>query len=155
MFKIPSKDQSETNKLQGNRLFLHGVKSNKVKSIISSGEMCKEDCTACCKPVCARYASELFNLEVFKSNRLREKTQDRTFMYQKLAYIFVVAEKGMNEKTTTNEIDTDSRGCYIKDGSFKVHSGLLPNNCDGKHCRETIPAYLLVVEVTVEVCVTQ
>ena len=157
MFKIEDKnnDKKEVDKIRGSRLFLHGVKSNNIQNILSSGytdklwsliEKCKEDCLTCMKPFCARYTSESFGTEVCKSIRNFKISADEENTNRKLAYLFVVGGKEMNNKTTTD--DADSQGCYVKDGTFQKQA--MSPNCGFQPSSETVPAYLLVVEPTVE-----
>ena len=69
-------------------------------------------------------------------------------MNKNLVYLFVVADKETSNKIITRKTDKNSRGCYIKDGSFIKPKGSLKYAT--KSSTETIPAYLLVVELTVE-----
>ena len=150
MFRINLKEKKEVDQIQDRRLFLHGVKSNKVENIISSGysdqlwtfnDKCKEDCIYCVKPLCARYTSESFSLESFKSIGNRKTAKDQKYVNKQLVYLFVVADKEMSSKIITKK--TDSRGCYIEDGSFRKHH--FSAKCISKPSTETIPAYLLVL----------
>ena len=70
-------------------------------------------------------------------------------MNKNLVYIFVVADKEMKNKIITRKTDTDSRGCYIEEGTFNKQT--MSANCVSKPSTETIPAYLVVVKRTVDV----
>ena len=159
MFKIDPSDKTEVNQVKGSRLYLHGVKSNNIQNIISSGysdelwsfdKKCKEDCFYCVKPQCARYASQSFSLEISKSIGKCENARNLKlkFLNQEFAYIFIVGAKEVDEKTITTKVDKDRRECYIKDGSFRIETDI--SLCVGIPSRKAVPAYLLIVEVTDE-----
>ena len=84
-----------------------------------------------------------------KSIGNRENANDPKYVNKNLAYIVVVAEKETNNKIITRKTDTDSRKCYIRGGSFIKQK--MSANCVSKPSTETIPAYLLVVQLTAEI----
>ena len=149
MYAVDSREKSE--EIKGSRLFAHGVKSDKIQNVLKSGydraswsSMCLEECLLCDQATCARYASACFVMEVEKSNNisLKEKSmiKNKDLVNKNLAYMFLVASK---ERSVNKNDVTDSRGCFIKDGT------LLPDlnfRMDFRPVVKTTPAYLLVVK---------
>ena len=149
MYAVDSREKSE--EIKGSRLFAHGVKSDKIQNVLKSGydraswsSMCLEECLLCDQATCARYASACFVMEVEKSNNiyLKEKCtmKNKDLVNKNLAYMFLVASK---ERSVNKNDVTDSRGCFIKDGT------LLPDlnfRMDFRPVVKTTPVYLLVVK---------
>ena len=162
IFKVNPTNKNKDGKVQGRRLYLHGVKSNKIQDVLKYGysdewlnldSVCKEDCIDCREPECIRYATDHFHLELHKSNRFFIKRylklltkNDRKLGISDLAYVFVVAEKQTYQTTDTGIIYKDSRDCYVENGCFVTAYDDCWTEENVKPCKETVPMYLLVVK---------
>ena len=147
MYAIDCKAKSE--EIKGSRLYAHGVKSDKIKKILTSGYDCQswssrcfEDCDFCELGVCAKHSTPCFLSEVEKSNRITRtfniNMKIQRLVNKNLAYVFLVAGK---DKSIDKNVVTDSRGCHIKNGTLMP----LVSATEYMPVVETIPTYLLVV----------
>ena len=147
VFKIQPVDQNEIRRMKGSRLYLHGIKSNEVESVLKNGyhdqmwsfnQVCMDDCVQCKSEKCALYMSDCVDVEITKGVSCSHDE------YRKFSFVYVVSGQDSLQSNKHNKVVSDSRGNHVKNGHFKTLG------CRGIDSRSTIgmiPAYLIVLKL--------